>query len=134
MVVLDASFVIGWAYQESPASLDDQIRRVTEDLAYVPAHWTLEITNTLLNSAHRGRLEVRQRGEILAAIRLLPIKADTETWVRGWDDIMALAHQHSLTTYDAAYLELAMRLGAPLATLDLDLARSARAAGVPLFE
>jgi predicted nucleic acid-binding protein len=133
MVVLDASVVIGWAYKEAPALLDELIRRVAEDVACVPAHWALEVTNTLTISERRGRLGGGQRDEILDAIRLLPIRPDDETWLRAWDQIPGLAVQYGLTTYDAAYLELALRLEAPLATLDQDLARAARAAKVWLF-
>jgi len=133
MVVLDASIVIGWAYREAPALLDDLIRQVAEDMAYVPTHWTLEVTNTLMISERRGRIRAGERDEMLEAIRQLPIRPDDETWIRAWDRIPALAVQYGLTTYDAAYLELALRLEAPLATLDQDLARAARAAKVPLF-
>ncbi|MGH8596834.1 MAG: type II toxin-antitoxin system VapC family toxin, partial [Gammaproteobacteria bacterium] len=114
--------------------LDSLMRQVVEDVTCVPAHWILEITNTLVISERRGKLQPRQRQEILEAIKLLPIKADDETWLRGWDVIPALADRFGLTTYDAAYLELAMRLQAPLATLDQDLVRAARAAKVPLFQ
>lgn len=134
MIVVDASFVIAWAYKEAPAALDDQIRRLAEDVACVPAHWTLEVANSLLNSERRRRINVHQRLEILTAIRLLPIEADSETWIRAWGDTMALARQYDLTSYDAAYLELALRRQSPLATFDEDLARAAHAAGVTLFE
>lgn len=134
MIVLDASFVIAWAYREAPAPLDDQIRRLADDVACVPAHWTLEVANSLLNSERRHRIDAHQRKEILAAIQLLPIEADTETWIRGWEDTLALAGKHGLTSYDAAYLELAIRRQSPLATFDEDLARAAQRAGVPLFD
>jgi len=134
MMVLDASVVIAWAYRDEQDNLDSLIRQVAASVAFVPVHWILEITNTLLNSERRGRLKAGQRQEILASIQLLPIRTDDDTWLRGWDAIPALAHRYRLTTYDAAYLELAMRLQAPLATLDQDLARAARQAGVPLFE
>ena len=134
MVVLDASFVIAWAFKEPPPELDSLIRQVVEDVACVPVHWILEITSTLVIGERRGKLQPGQRQEILKTIRLLPIQTDDETWLRGWDAIPALAERYGLTTYDAAYLELAMRLDAPLATLDQDLARAARKAGVRLFE
>ncbi len=133
MLVLDASVVIGWAYREAPAMLDQLIRQVANDVACVPAHWTLEITNTLITSERRGRIRAGERDEMLAAIRSLPIRPDEETWNRAWDLIPALAVEYGLTAYDAAYLELALRLDAPLATLDQDLARAARAARVRLF-
>lgn len=133
MVVLDASVVIAWAYEDAEGRLDALIRHVAANFASVPAHWILEITNTLLNSERRGRLRTGQRQEILERIQSLPIRVDDETSLRGWQAIPALAERFRLTTYDAAYLELALRLDAPLATLDQDLARAAREAGVPLF-
>ena len=134
MVVLDASVVIAWAYEEEKGRLDALIRHVAANFASVPVHWILEITNTLLNSERRGRLKAGQRQEILAKIELLPIRVDPETPHHGWTQIPALAIRFGLTTYDAAYLELAIRFDVPLATLDQDLARAAREAGVPLFE
>ena len=101
MVVLDASVVIAWAYEDSEGRLDALIRHVA---AGAPR------------------------------IQSLPIRVDDETSLRGWEAIPALAERFRLTTYDAAYLELALRFDVPLATLDQDLARAAREAGVPLFE
>jgi len=134
MVVLDASVVIAWAYEDTQGRLDALIRHVAANFASVPAHWILEVTNTLLKSERRRRLKTGQRQEILARIRSLPIRVDDETSLRGWEAIPALAERFGLTTYDAAYLELALRFNVPLATLDQDLARAAREAGVPLFE
>jgi predicted nucleic acid-binding protein len=133
MLVLDASIVIAWAYREEGERLDALIRHVAAESASVPMHWVLEVTNTLLNSERSGRLSGSQRREITDSVRALPIRQDEETYMRGWQETTALAKQYSLTTYDAAYLELALRLGAPLATLDQDLASAARKAGVPLF-
>ena len=85
------------------------------------------------HDSRRGRLRTGQRQEILERIQSLPIRVDDETSLRGWQAIPALAERFRLTTYDAAYLELALRMDAPLATLDQDLARAAREARVPLF-
>jgi predicted nucleic acid-binding protein len=134
MVVLDASVVIAWAYEDTQGRLDALIRHVAANFASVPVHWILEITDTLLKSERRGRLKTGQRQEILARIQSLPIRVDDETSLRGWQAIPALAERFRLTTYDAAYLELAHRFEVPLATLDQDLTRAAREAGVPLFE
>ena len=54
----------------------------------------------------------------LTLISTLPIATDHETPARAWRETLALARAERLTTYDAAYLELAIRLGLPLATLD----------------
>jgi predicted nucleic acid-binding protein len=134
MVVLDASVVIAWAYQDAEGRQDALIRHVAANFASVPAHWILEITNTLLNGERRGILKTGQRQEILARIHSLPIRVDDETSLRGWEAIPILAERFGLTTYDAAYLELALRFDVPLATLDQDLARATREAGVALFE
>ncbi len=133
MLVLDASAVIAWAYEDEVGLPDAVMERVGSDSVVVPTHWILEVTNTLLVGERRGRLKAGQRQEILARIQILPIRVDTETSFHGWQRIPELAMRFGLTTYDAAYLELALRLDAPLATLDQDLARAAREAGVPLF-
>jgi predicted nucleic acid-binding protein len=134
MVVLDASIVIAWAYREEGERLDALIRYVSAESAHVPAHWVLEVTNALLCGQRGGRIVRGQRREIIDRIRALPIRQDQETFLRGWQETTALAETHGLTAYDAAYLELAIRLDLPLATLDQDLSRAARKAGVPLFE
>jgi predicted nucleic acid-binding protein len=134
MLILDASAVIAWVYEDEVGLPDAVMERVGSDSAAVPTHWILEVTNTLLVGERRGRLKTGQRKEILARIQILPIRVDTETPVHGWTQIPELASRFGLTTYDAAYLELALRMDAPLATLDQDLARAAREAGVPLFE
>lgn len=125
--------VIAWAFREEGASLDALIARVADESAIVPGHWLLEVVNGLLMGERRERINPGQREEILAHIIKLPIRVDEETSLRGWREIPELAARHGLTAYDAAYLELALRLDVPLATLDQDLARAARAAKVPLF-
>ncbi len=134
MLVLDASSVLAWAYADEAGNPDVVIDYVTANGAQVPAHWILEVTNTLLVGERRNRLKSGQRQQFLAGIASLPIRVDLETSIRGWDAIPALAERHGLTSYDAAYLELAMRLDVPLATLDQALARAARAEKVALFE
>lgn len=133
MIVLDASAVIAWAYGDEGDRLDALIREVAATVAVVPGHWILEVVDALLFSERHRRLNAGQRDEILARIRELPIRVDDETSLRGWLDVPELAARHGLTAHDAAYLELALRLEAPLATLDQDLARAARAEKITLF-
>jgi predicted nucleic acid-binding protein len=134
MFVLDASAVLAWALgneDELPAVL---LERLASETVTVPANWILEVGNGLQMALRRGRLKPGEPIDVLERIRLLPIRVDPETTVRGWQDIPKLAARFGLTTYDSAYLELALRLDAPLATLDRELSRAAREAGVPLFE
>jgi len=133
MLVLDSSVALAWTLgDESPAlgSLDALLdERVT-----VPSHWILEVVNGLRMAVRRNRISTVDREAVMARLAILPITADPETPVRGWREIPAIADRFGLTIYDAAYLELALRLDTPLATLDQDLARAARKAGVTLFE
>jgi predicted nucleic acid-binding protein len=135
MLVVDSSVILAWALDdERDLGPELLLQLTTTEIAMVPVHWILEVTNGLRMAVRRRRLEPDDPPRVLARIRNQPIQVDSETPVRGWRELPVLADAYGLTTYDAAYLELAMRLGAPLATLDQDLARAARAAGVALFE
>jgi predicted nucleic acid-binding protein len=81
----------------------------------------------------RKRATQADMTEALHAVLSLPIEIDRDTTRRVAGETTGLARQHGLTVYDAAYLELAMRLGATLATSDAALARAARKAGVGLL-
>lgn len=132
MLVLDSSAALAWVLGEEAktvASLDSMMH----ERVAVPAHWILEVANGLRMAVRRRRLNPGDRAAVMERLAILPIKTDPETSVRGWREIPALAEEYNLTVYDAAYLELALRLGAPLETLDQDLARAARKAGVALF-
>jgi predicted nucleic acid-binding protein len=98
----------------------------------VPGLWVLEVTNALAVGERRGRLSA---GEAAGALRLLarmPIQIDDRAGLPLAADLLALARSHGLSAYDAAYLELALRLSCPLATLDRQLQAAAAAAGVAL--
>lgn len=86
--------------------------------------------NALLASERRSRIEKTQAAEILAHLATLPTRIDRDP---SSETVLALARAHRLTVYDAAYLELARRLGLPLATLDRPLGLAARAAAVSVL-
>ncbi len=91
----------------------------------MPGLWHLEIGNVLLQAERRGRITTSQISTRLELIASLPITTDAETDNRAFREILTLARTQSLTTYDAAYLELAIRMGIPLATQDKALVRAA---------
>jgi len=131
MLVIDASVVLSWCFQdEATAATDALVLRVRGEGAIVPAHWSLEVLNALLIAERRGRIA---RSEATAHVRTigdLGVEIDEET-VRRWSrDTLALARAERLSVYDAAYLELALRRGLSLATLDKALAKAARRSGV----
>jgi predicted nucleic acid-binding protein len=112
---------------------DALLDRIAACDVVVPCHWILEVTNGLLLAARRGRLRRPDEDiEILERLGTLAIRVDPETATHGWRETAFLARSLGLTTYDAAYLELAMRLPAPLATLDRELLMAARTMGIAL--
>ncbi len=135
--VLDNSVAMRW-HLTSEIS-DDQ--RYAEDVlaslagtgARVPNLWHLEAANVLLGAEKRGDTSIGEVEAFMAQLENLPIEADQSTANKSFTRIMALARAYKLSSYDAAYLELALREGLPLATLDTDLVRAAKQADVALY-
>ena len=106
------------------------MERLIEDEALVPALWRVEMCNILVVNERRGRIDSVDSERFLEDLATLPIRVRPED---GYRTLLSLSRNHGLTAYDAAYLALAVRAGAPLATLDRPLARAARTAGVELI-
>ena len=125
---------LAWVYSESVTpEIHEVYARLAADGAWVPGLWRLEVANVLEMGARKGRTDAAFRDQTLADLAEWPVKTDRETDRRAWSSILRLAVEHRLTLYDAAYLELAVRRGMPLATLDGDLGRAAHAHGVALL-
>ncbi len=103
------------------------------DQAVVPALWRSEVGNALLMAARRERLSRPEARQHLARLGLLSATVDERAWHESWGAAWLLAEKHRLTSYDAAHLELAVRIGAPLASLDTELRRASNAEGVALW-
>ncbi len=124
--VLDCSIAIAWLFDdEASAETDALLDRLKDSGALVPALWRLELGNVLARAERHKRIAGAQIAADLALLDRLPIITDTETENRAFREILALARTERLTTYDAAYLELAMRRGVELATRDKELIRAA---------
>jgi predicted nucleic acid-binding protein len=133
-LVLDSSATLAWVYsEETTDAISDVLARLTDRGAWVPAVWRLEVANVLEMNVRRGRHDAAFRDAALADLAVLPISIDPETDRQAWGATVRLAARHKLTTYDAAYLELAQRRGLPLATLDKELRNAATAEGVILL-
>jgi predicted nucleic acid-binding protein len=129
--VLDCSVALSWILPgEQDPAVSAVLDLVADDGAMVPELWSLETANVLLMAERRGRLTLAQRVAALTALRALHITTDRETSTVAWGSIIDLAAARNLTVYDAAYLELALRVGLPLASRDNALLQAARAAGV----
>ncbi len=133
-LVLDASVTLAAVLQEAnSAPAADLIDRVAAEGAVVPSHWHLEVGNGLLMSERRGNISPVQRAAYAEDLLTLRIETDPETYSRAWRESLTIAGQYRLTLYDAAYLELSIRLSLPLATFDAALRQSAAAARVKLL-
>jgi len=104
--------------------------RLTQDDGVAPALWWFEMRNLLIVNEGRGRIDADRTSRALSLLASLPIVLDFEA---NEEDLLGLARRHRLTVYDAAYLELALRKGADLASLDTALVAAARADGVVLI-
>ena len=128
--VLDASVTASWCFDdESAQGADAAMDRLPSDHAVVPALWWFEIRNILVVNERRGRIQSADADMFLNDLARLPIRIERDPSERL---VVALARKHQLSAYDAAYLDLAVRLTAPIATLDRALADAARAEGLEI--
>jgi predicted nucleic acid-binding protein len=129
--VLDASIALSWCFEDEGGDGALRIlRRLGDEEAVVPSLWGLEVANGLLMAERRGRMDpaaVSRAGNLLLS---LPIILEPPTRSRPFLAIQPLARKHRLSAYDGAYLELAVRRGIPIATLDGELKRAARREGL----
>lgn len=132
--VIDNSIALAWCFEdEQTDAIMGLLDRLTETGASAPQLWPLEALNGLLTAERRGRIDTAVRRRLAGFLQALPIIIDDETASQVWSSTAHLAERHQLTAYDAAYLELALRLDLPLATSDSALMTAAEAAGVPLL-
>jgi predicted nucleic acid-binding protein len=127
--VLDNSVVTAWFIESQATDYADAVaHRMRSDRAHVPALWELEFTNVLRTACVRGRLEAARAQAVAARIAQLPLEVDRQGAPPR--ELLGLALRFGLTAYDAAYLELALRLSLPIATQDEPLRDAALASGV----
>jgi predicted nucleic acid-binding protein len=137
-LVLDASVASRWLSKDGSDSDIAYANAILERLispserAYVPCHWSLEIANVALRGERMGYIEGNMVELFLELLEDINFEIDLEASTRALTDLSDTARLYRLTPYDAAYLELAIRLALPLATLDKDLRRAAEKAGIAL--
>jgi predicted nucleic acid-binding protein len=135
--VLDASVALLWLVpQTNPSGMDDAdavLIAMKESQAIVPSVFALEIANVVAKVESKGVVTEADSQRFIALLGQLNIATDQETMKHALGDTLNLARRYKLSAYDAAYLELALRTGLSLSTLDADLAKAATSAGVPIF-
>lgn len=132
--VLDSSIALCWCFDnEATEGTRQLLEHLQADTAAVPNLWHIEIANVLTLAERRRRITAAETAQFIALLEALEIDVDEETWSRALVRILDLAREERLTAYDAAYLELAMRLGVPLASKDGDLCDAAERLGVSVL-
>ena len=133
-LVLDVSLSCAWCFaDQANAEAWAILERLQTHRAHVPALWLWETANVLVQAERRGRISPAAIRTYLGLLEGLPISVDQPSTASAWHDTLALARSHRLTSYAAAYLELALRRSLPLASRDQALQAAARAEGVPLL-
>lgn len=128
--VLDASVAVALILGEDAGTA---FARHADRPAIAPTLWPLEVCNVLLVNLRRRRLSANGLQSCLSAARAFPVKLDFEGLQFAFTRVAELAGRHNLTVYDASYLELALRSGLPLASLDQRLRAAAATESVPLL-
>jgi predicted nucleic acid-binding protein len=133
--VADASATLAWCFRDEATDWSRALlQRVRDgDQVRVPAHWSTEVANGLLIAFRRKRLSLDDVRGLTGDLQQLPILSEAAPSPAGVQLILDLALQHNLTVLDAMYLDLAVRLSLPLATLDADLRKAATSTGVSLL-
>lgn len=133
--VIDASVVMSWCFEDEVSRYGERVLdRLVDSIAVVPQMWPLEVTNALLVAERRGRLSRADSVRFMTVLRTLPIFVEKQERETVFGSVFALAADVGLTSYDASYLQLAMRDGLAIATLDAAMRKAARKVEVPVLK
>ena len=135
--VLDNSVTMRWFFGDGKPQQLAYAGKVLDAMkntsARVPVTWGLEVANVIAMAEAKGLVTEARSGMFLEMLEGVAIEVDMATFSHALSHTLQLARRYKLSAYDASYLELALRLGIPLATLDEDLQKAAKKAGVKKF-
>ena len=133
-LVVDASLTAAWCFEDEETEYARDVLSRAETISFfVPAIWPVEMVNVLLVNERRKRITPADTARAVTLFNELAIQVDRPPSLQPFAATLLLARAHNLTSYDASYLELALREGLPMATLDTRMRDAAIAAGVQLF-
>ena len=133
--VLDCSLALSWFFADEDDAYAKAVgKSLATTAAIAPSIWPLEVANSVLAGERRRRSTPEQASTWLNYLRGIPIVIDGETGAHAWSGTIDLGRQHALSAYDAAYLELAIRRGLPIATLDDLLRKASKKVGVKAYQ
>lgn len=132
--ILDASVTLAWCFADEVSPVGESALAALETgTAHCPAVWPLEVGNALLGAQRRGRVSEAEIVRFLELLWGLAVEVEFSSPSTVFGEVLRLARDQGLSTYDASYLDLAMRYALPLATLDSQLREAARRCGVSLL-
>jgi predicted nucleic acid-binding protein len=134
IAVIDSSITLNWVMNDEHTPRSDRLfESLSEEGTVVPSLWRLEVANALQVALRRERIDGAYRDKTIQKLQRLPIEVDSLTDNKAWTSTLYLSERDNLTVYDAAYLELVLRRGVPLATRDQRLAKAATEAGATIL-
>ena len=134
-VVVDASTALAWCFPDETSGYADSVLVALEGTTMlVPSIWGLEVANALSVGERSKRIRRLEIGQFAALLNSLRIVQDLQAVGEYIGSLLPMTRDYGLSAYDAAYLELAVRRGARLATLDLKLKKAAKRAGARIFD
>jgi predicted nucleic acid-binding protein len=132
--VVDNSVVMSWCFKDETNQYADAVLDcLSEATAFVPSIWPLEVVNVLLVAERKKRLSEADSVRFITLLSQLPIIVEHERPKRIMKDLLAFARSNNLSSYDASYLDLSMRKGISIATLDTRLIEAAKKTDVPIL-
>lgn len=134
-LVIDNSVVMSWCFKDQANPYADSVlERLTDAVAYVPPVWPLEVVNVLVAAERKKCISEADSVRFISLLSQLPILVEYESPEKVMNDLLGLSRAYNLSSYDASYLDLAMRKGLPLATLDEKLRKATKLVKVSLLK
>jgi predicted nucleic acid-binding protein len=132
--IIDCSMTMAWCFADEATPKTSQVlERLETESVLVPSLWFFEVGNVLAMAEKRKRIRAAKSDQFLSLLAALKIEVDDQAPGRAFAHLLPLCRSHGLTSYDAVYLDLATRCQLPLASLDDQLRRAAKAVGVKLL-
>lgn len=133
--VIDNSIVMTWAFEDkSDEYADDVLDSLTDAVAVVPSIWSLEVLDVLLTAERRKRIKESDSIRFITLLKEFPIYVSDYSHNQLSERILSLARDYSLSSYDATYLDLAIKMDLPIASLNNDLRKATYKAGLGLWK
>ncbi len=132
--IVDCSVAMTWLFKDEVTPHTTKLlQRLESEIALVPALWHLEVTNVIAVAERQGRISPDESDAFISELGKLDIEIDHESATRAFNELLSLCRAYQRTSYDATYLDLALRRKLPLATLDEPLRKSAKKLGIKLL-